>query len=55
MLLAYLDGMRHVRNKGHWPDWLQLLPGMRECVRCVKGGHTRKLRPLVFAPRPISL
>lgn len=55
VLSAWLDGIRHVRKKGHWPDWIELGdhgPGFktRECVNCLYGkggsGRQRIARPV---------
>lgn len=58
VLSAYLDGQRHLRNKGHLPVWYDLGIGQRECTECLMGrggprGGRSWLPVLVPAGRPL--
>lgn len=50
VLVAYLDGLPHRTRRGHWPVWMELGAGRRQCVNCLKGGH----RPPVVRVRQLS-
>lgn len=56
LLIAWLDGQRHLRTRGHLPSWYDMGATGRECLNCItKGGGPRGGRQWMPALVPRAL
>lgn len=57
-IILWLEGIRHTKRRGHWPDWLHIGEAAMDkvCIKCLKGGRRTPMLPrLTLSPARLPL